>query len=192
MATVIFDISMSLDGYITAAHQTAAEPMGKDGLMLHDWNFHDPAGQELGAAAAARYKAYIAGRRTYEHSLPWWGTDGPQARTPVFVVTHEAPAQSADDDVYKFVTGGIEEALERATAAANGGDVEVMSASLARQFIEAGLLDEIVLHVVPVLFGAGTRLFDEMNIDHTRLEPIDVTTTATATHLRYRVLKPNS
>jgi dihydrofolate reductase len=191
MSTVIFDISMSLDGYITAAHQTDADPMGKNGLVLHDWSYgDDTAGQEIGATAVLRYKAYIAGRRTYDHSLPWWGTDGPHARTPVFVVTHEPPTESPDDDVYEFVTGGIEDALKRARAAADGGDVEVMSASVARQFIEAGLLDEIVLHVAPVLFGDGTRLFDVMNIDHTRLEPIDVTRTLAATHLRYRVVKP--
>jgi dihydrofolate reductase len=191
MSTVIFDISMSLDGYITAAHQTDADPMGKDGLVLHDWSYgEDTAGQEIGSTAVARYRAYIAGRRTYDHSLPWWGTDGPHKRTPVFVVTHEAPAQSPDDEVYQFVTGGIAAALTRAKAAAGGGDVEVMSASLARQFLEAGLLDEIVLHVMPVLFGDGTRLFDVMDIDHTRLETIDVTRTLAATHLRYRVLRP--
>lgn len=194
MTTVVFDISTSLDGYITAAHQTAAEPMGKDGLVLHDWGWDgDPAGRALGLASVERYKAYIAGRVTYDHSLPWWKNNGPNsdARTPVFVVTHEAPAQSPDDGVYEFVTGGVEEALARATAAAGGGDVEVMSAGLARQFIEAGLLDEIVLHVVPILFGDGTRLFDVMAIDHTRLEPIEVVQTLAATHLRYRVLKPD-
>jgi dihydrofolate reductase len=189
MSALIFDISMSLDGYFTGADQTAADPLGKNGLTLHDWNFGDDTeGRAIGTAAAERYKAYIAGRRTYEHSLPWWGTDGPRGRTPVIVVTHDAPAHSADDEVY-FFTGGIEEALDRARTAAAGGDVEVMSASLARQYIEAGLLDEIVLHVVPVLFGDGSRLFDVMAIDHTHLETIDVTHTPAATHLHYRVLR---
>ncbi|HEY0448791.1 dihydrofolate reductase family protein [Actinophytocola sp.] len=193
MTTVVFDISMSLDGYVTAAHQTAAEPMGKDGLVLHDWWWDgDPASQELRTATQERYTAYVAGRTTYDHSLPWWQADGPSGRRPVFVVTHEAPARSPEGGVYEFVTGGIEEALERAKAAAGGGVVEVMSASLARQFIEAGLLDEIVLHVVPVLFGGGTRLFDDLKIDHTRLEQIDVVRTALATHLRYRVVKPEN
>ncbi|HEV7652734.1 MAG TPA: dihydrofolate reductase family protein [Actinophytocola sp.] len=189
--TVVFDISISLDGYITAAHQTAAEPMGAGGLVLHDWCWSgDPAGQRIGTAAAARSKAVVCGRRVYEHSLPWWKADGPKgdARTPVFVVTHETPAESPGNGVYEFVTGGIEEALDRAKKAAAGGDVEVLGgAHLARQYLQAGLVDEILLHVVPILFGDGTRLFDAMPIDHTRLETVDVTRTRFATHLRYRV-----
>jgi len=97
MTTVIFDISMSLDGYITAAHQTAAEPMGEGGEMLHQWAFgDDPANRELLASTMAGLGAVIAGRRTYDHSLPWWGADGPTglARLPVVVVTHQAPARA--------------------------------------------------------------------------------------------------
>jgi dihydrofolate reductase len=194
MTTVVFDISMSLDGYITAAQQTAAEPMGKGGEVLHDWALgDDPVGQEMLAASLERYKTVIAGRVAYDHSLPWWGADGPisAVRAPVFVVTHEAPVQSPEGGVYEFVTDGIEEALKRAKAVAGDGDVEVLGgASLARQFIQAGLIDEIVLHVVPVVFGGGTRLFDVMNIDHTQLETVEVVQTRAATHLRYSVRKP--
>jgi dihydrofolate reductase len=192
---VVLDISMSLDGYITAAHQTATEPMGRDGVVLHDWAWgDDPAGQAIGATAIERYRAVIVGRTTYDHFLPWWGADGPNGavRRPVFVVTNEAPAKIPEGGVYEFVSGGIEEALERATTAAGDGDIEVISASVARQFIEAGLLDEIVLHVVPVLFGAGTRLFDNLKIDHTWLDTIDVVQTSAATHQRYQVMKPKT
>jgi len=192
---VVLDISMSLDGYITATEQTAAEPMGRDGLVLHDWAWgDDPAGQEIGGMALARYQAVIAGRTTYDHSLPWWGADGPigSTRRPVFVVTHEAPKKSPAGGVYEFVTDGIEEALARAMKAAGDGDIEVMSASVGRQFIEAGLLDEIVLHVVPVLFGDGIRLFDRLKIDHTWLDTIDVVRTSAATHQRFRILKPKT
>ena len=122
--TVIFDISMSLDGYVTAAHQTAAEPMGEGGEALHEWAFgDDPANRELLASTMAGLGAVIAGRRTYDHSLPWWGADGPTgaARRPVVVVTHQAPAQSPDGGVYEFVTAGIHTALERAKALAGDG-----------------------------------------------------------------------
>jgi dihydrofolate reductase len=194
MPTVVFDISMSLDGYITAAHQTAAEPLGRGGLVLHEWGWgDDPVGRELGAAGMARCKTAITGRVTYDHSLPFWGAYGPkgQARTPTFVVTHEPPEQSPVGGVYEFVTGGLEEAIKRATAAAGDGDVEVIGgADLARQFIEAGLIDEIVIHLVPVLFGDGTRLFEMMKIENTRLEVIEVIPTRAAIHVRYRVLKP--
>lgn len=104
---------MSLDGYMTAADQTAAEPTGKGGMVLLDWAFgDDPTGQEILASSVAGLGAVIAGRVTYDHSVPWWGADGPSrsAGRPVFVVTHQAPAQSPEGGVYEFVTGGIEEA----------------------------------------------------------------------------------
>ncbi len=194
MTTVVFDTSMSLDGYLTAAHQTADEPMGKGGEVLHHWAFgEDPRNQEYMAAAMADLGAVIAGRVTYDHSLPWWGADGPTGpdRRPVFVVTHEAPDQSPEGGVYEFVTGGIEEALTRAKAAAGSGSVTVMGgANLGQQFVQAGLVDEISIHLVPVLFGGGTRVFDALTTDHTRLEASEVVHTPAATHLRFRVLPP--
>jgi dihydrofolate reductase len=145
MSTVVFDTSMSPDGYMTAAQQTAAEPMGKGGEVLHNWAFgEDPSNREYMAASVEEFGAVIAGRITYDHSVPWWGADGPSgpARRPVFVVTHKAPAQSPDGGVYEFVTGGIEEALKRAKAAAGNGVVTVMGwASFGQQFIQAGLID---------------------------------------------------
>ncbi|ADD43233.1 dihydrofolate reductase family protein [Stackebrandtia nassauensis] len=194
MNTVIFDISMSLDGYISAANRTADEPNGEGSHVLHDWVFADgdPANEALVASGWDNIGAVIAGRATYDLSVPYWQADGPSgpARRPVIVVTHNAPRHSPEDGVYEFVTDGIEAALARATAVAGNGDVTVMGgAALGRQFIEAGLLDEISLHVAPVLFGDGTRLFETMKIDHTRLQVRDVINTPAATHLRYRVLK---
>ncbi len=192
MSKVVFDISMSLDGYVTAAHQTAAEPMGEGGSVLHNWAFGaDPVGRERLAAAAEELGAVIAGRVTYDHSVPWWGADGPSgpARRPVFVVTHEAPQQSPEGGVYEFITGGIQEALKRAEAAAGNGVVTVMGgASLGQQFIRAGLIDEISIHVVPVLFGSGTRLFEKITDEHIHLEPLEVVETPAAIHTRFRVL----
>jgi dihydrofolate reductase len=190
MGKVIFDTSMSLDGFMTAANQTADNPMGDGGLRLMDWAMgSDERGHELLEGWVGNLGASIAGRTTYDTSLPWWGEDGPSgaARRPLFVVTHEAPASSPNDEVYKFVTDGIESALEQARAAAGERDVTIMGgASIGRQFIAAGLVDEIQIHLVPVLFGGGTRMFEELEA-HIDLEPTEVTQTAAAVHLRYRV-----
>jgi dihydrofolate reductase len=192
MNTVVFDISMSLDGYVTASDQSAAEPMGVGGQALHAWAFgEDEQNRAYLATATAELGAVIAGRRTYDDSVPWWGADGPTgpARRPVFVVTHEAPADSPEGGVYTFVTDGIENALRRAKAAAGDGNVTVMGgASLGRQYIAAGLVDEISIHLVPVLFGDGTRMFDNLKIGHLRLEPVQAFQTPAATHLRFRVV----
>ena len=192
MGTVIFDISMSLDGYVTAAGRTPEEPMGRDGLRLVEWAIgDDERGRKLLDDAVGQLGASIAGRTTYDTSLPWWGPDGPSgsARRPVLVVTHQAPDDSPADGVYEFVTDGIEAALERAQAAAGEGAVVVMGgADLGRQYIAAGLVDEIQIHLVPVLFGAGTRMFDGSLDRHVDLEPVEVIDTPVAIHQRFRVV----
>jgi dihydrofolate reductase len=191
MGTVIFDISMSLDGYVTAAGRTPEEPMGPGGLRLVDWAIGgDERGRRLLDDAVGQLGASIAGRTTYDTSLPWWGADGPSgsARRPVFVVTHEAPDESPAGGVYEFVTDGIEAALERAQAAAGERVVVVMGgADLGRQYIAAGLVDEIQIHLVPVLFGGGTRMFDDSLDGHIDLEPVEVIETPVAIHQRFRV-----
>jgi dihydrofolate reductase len=191
MNTTVFDISISLDGFVTASDQTPEEPLGVGGEQLHEWAFGaDETNRRYFERAGADLGAVICGRRTYDDSLPFWGADGPTglARKPVFVVTHRAPADDPPGGVYRFVTDGIESALAQARTAAGGRGVSVMGgADLGRQFIAAGLVDEISLHVVPVLFGSGTRLFAELHKGHVRLEPVDVLSTPSATHLRYRV-----
>lgn len=193
MTKVTFDISMSLDGFVTAANVRPEEPMGDGGQALHAWAFEgDERDREILAGGASALGAVIAGRRTYDSSLPWWGPDGPTgpARVPVFVVTHEAPEDPPEGGVYTFVTGGIERALEQARAAAGDRTVCVMGgAETGRQYIAAGLVDEISIHLVPVLFGGGTRLFEELGGEHIRLETAEVVDTPNATHLRFRVLK---
>jgi dihydrofolate reductase len=188
MTRVIFDTSMSLDGFMTAANVRPEEPMGDGGMRLMEWVFgEDERNREYLASSIASLGAVIAGRRTYDLSVPWWGADGPSgdARRPVFVVTHEAPEESPENGVYTFVTGGIEDALQQARAAAGDGAVVVMGgADLGRQYLRAGLLDEISLHLVPVLLGAGTRMFETIQAD---LETVEVENTPAATHLRYRV-----
>ena len=178
MSNVIFDISMSLDGFVTGANPRPDEPNGDGGQVLNEWAFggdeRDRAVLEQGVAGLG---AVIAGRRTYDLSLPWWGPDGPsgEARVPVFVLTHEPPDEVLADGVYTFVDG-VERALEQARAAAGEKYVVVMGgADTGRQFLQAGLVDELSIHLVPVTLGTGTRLFDP------------VLQTAAATHLRLRI-----
>lgn len=193
MSRVVLDISVSLDGYVAAAGRTDESPIGVGGEQLHEWAFGtDERGREILERGAGSLAAVIAGRTTYDTSVRWWGADGPigPARVPVFVVTHEEPADSPVDGVYRFATGGVQDAYDQATALAGDGVVAVMGgADVARQFLAAGLLDEISLHVAPVLFGDGTRLFDGIPAEHRRLEPLEVVDTPAAAHLRYRVVK---
>jgi dihydrofolate reductase len=193
MSKVVFDISMSLDGFITASNRRPEEPMGDGGLRLVEWAVgEDEEGRGYLERSVSELGATICGRETYDTSLPWWGADGPSgpARRPVFVVTHEAPAESPEDGVYNFVTDGIESALEQAKAAAEGKVVTVMGgASIGQQYIAAGLVDELSIHLVPVLFGGGTRMFEHLGDEHIQLETFDVVETPAATHLRFRIAR---
>jgi dihydrofolate reductase len=192
MPTINFDISMSLDGYITAAHRTPEEPMGKGGLQLHDWGFSgaDPQARQRMEQDVTHTGAIICGRRTYDDSLPWWHADGPvpTLRTPVIVVTHNPPATSPENSVYTFVPD-LDIALARARSIAGDKNISVMGANTIQQFLRAGLFDEFQIHIVPVLFHDGIRLFEHLDIPHTQLEPIAVHTSPVATHITYRVLK---
>ena len=192
MSRVTFDISMSLDGFIAAANVRPDEPLGEGGEVLHDWAIGaDDRGREVLTRGVGTTGAVICGRRTYDDSLPWWGADGPTgpARRPVFVVTHAEPEVVPEDGVYEFVLDGIGPALVGARRAAGAKGVCVMGgADLGRQFLAAGAVDELQLHVVPVLFGSGTRLFDHFLPDHIRLQVAEVVDTPTATHIRYRIV----
>jgi dihydrofolate reductase len=190
MPTVIFDISMSLDGYVTAAGVRPEEPMGDGGQRLHEWAFgDDERGRDVLADSESKVGATIAGRRTYDLSVPWWGPDGPggAARTPTFIVSHSTPAKVPEGSVYTFVGSPIE-ALELAQAAAGGKDVDVFSASIGQQLLRAGRINEIRVHLVPVLFGAGTRLVEDLGDNHVQLAIIGVSEGSKATHLRYAVV----
>ena len=191
MSRVVFDISLSLDGFVTAAPQTAEQPLGPGGVQLHGWLVD----HEYLERAVADLGAVVAGRTTYDHAIAGWGADGPSgdARRPVFVVTHEAPEPGSvpEGGVYTFVTGGIEFALDRARAAADGRTVTVMGgADLGRQCLAAGLVDEVSLHVAPVLFGGGTPMFAGLDVGHVHLELLEAVGTPETVHLRYRVVRP--
>jgi dihydrofolate reductase len=185
-------MSMSLDGFITAANVRPEEPMGDGGLQLHDWAMGEDAhNREILTKGVSGLGAVICGRRTYDHSIPWWGADGPTgpARVSLFVVSHDVPADIPENGVYHFMKGP-ETALEHARAAAGDKDISVMGgADIAQQYLRAGSLDEIQIHLIPVLFGSGTRLFDHLGDDHIQLEVAEVIDTPLATHLRYRIVK---
>jgi dihydrofolate reductase len=194
MAKIVFDISMSLDGYVTAENPRPEGGMGigENGEILHAWAFksEDPRNQEL-LKRGAGLGALVAGRNTFDVSIEYWEANGPtgEARAPVVVVTHEPPQKLPKDHVYTFVDN-VKAAAKEAGKLAGEKDIAVMGgADIARQFLEAGLLDEISIHLAPVLFGKGTRLFEEFPGAHIQLEPVEVVDTKEAVHLRYRVVK---
>ena len=191
MTQVVFDITTSLDGYVTGPNDTVEQALGAGGERLHDWISATPTDADteiLGELFASG--AVISGRRTYDNSQgpDGWG-DGPLGRVPVFVLSHSVPERIQDGAEFTFVTDGIQNALKLAREAAGDKDVYVMSADVAGQYLAAGLLDEIRLHVAPILLGGGRRLFDHPGLAGTELECTRVVTTPGATHLRYRVVK---
>lgn len=191
MSKVIFDMSVSLDGFTTGADPSPDQPMGADGMRLHDWAF---GGNDADRAVLDRAwpdsGAMICGRNTYDLSVPYWGADGPSAdkRLPLVVITHSPPNDVPANGVYSFTTGGIEAALGEARNGADGGDISIMGGpGVGGQFLRAGLVDEVALHVVPVFLGAGTRLFDDPG-GSIGMETIEVIRTDAATHLLLRVV----
>ena len=191
MSKVIFDMSMSLDGFVRANGTTPQEPLGKGGERLHEWAMGgDQPDTELVAASEAG--AFICGRRTYDDSVAWWKADGPTgpARVPLFVVTHRAPDDVPGGGVYTFVTDGPDSAVRQAVQTAAGRDVYVMGGpDVGRQLVRAGLVDHIGVHLVPVLFGGGLRFFEHIGDDHIQLEKVSVVDTPQVTHLLYRIAK---
>jgi dihydrofolate reductase len=192
MGNVIFDISMSLDGFMTAADPRPDEPMGDGGQRLVAWAFgDDERSREVLERGVAGVGAVIAGRRTYDTSVPWWGADGPTraARVPVFVLSHGVPDAVPEGGVYTFVDG-IERALEQARAVAGEKYVTVMGgADTGQQFLRAGLVDELSIHLVPILLGDGTRMFENVG-GPIEFEAAEVVHSPAATHLRLRIAQP--
>jgi dihydrofolate reductase len=194
MGKVIFDISMSLDGFITGANprpEAGWGGLGDGGERLHDWGFNsaDPRNREI-MAWYTTVGAIMVGRTTYDLSILNWGADGPTgaARTPTVIVSHSVPKDIPHGGVYSFVDG-VEAAFETAKKLAGDKDISTTGANVAQQLIKLGLIDEISIHLVPVLFGSGTRLFEGLDSEHIPLETVEVIETAEAIHLRFRVVK---
>jgi dihydrofolate reductase len=191
MAKVVLEMSMSLDGYTAGPDVGPEDPMGRGGEHLHDWMFEDRTAAEASAYQLDHFKkigAVIVGRRMADLGIGPWGEE-PTFHCPVFVVTHR-PAETIDKrggTSYTFVTDGVDEALRRAREAAGDADVIVGGgAEIARQYLRVGAVDEIWLHLVPMILGGGSRLFDGLP-PTLGLRPIAVTDTPSVTHLTYEV-----
>jgi dihydrofolate reductase len=214
MPRLTLDISMSLDGFVAGPNASLEQPLGAGGERLHEWAFplaawREPHGLTGGAVnrdsevvdeAIESTGAYLMGRRMFgggegqwgdDPWEGWWGED-PPFHVPVFVLTHHArePLVKQGGTTFTFVTDGIEAALEQAQAAAGDKDVTVAGgADVAQQYLRAGLLDELQVHVAPLLLGDGVRLFGDLGGDPIGLECTRVIDSPAVTHLRYRVLK---
>src|SRR4051812_25764228 len=179
------DMSVSLDGFVVGPEDSADQPMGIGGFRLFNWLDHrfdpGPNGQVFAEANATR--AVISGRRTYEHADRWQGDhhDG----VPVFVLTHHVPDERPPGRV-QYVTD-VQTCAARARAAAGDADVVVLGAGAGQALLRAGELDEMELHVVPVLLGRGRRLFD-----HLPAAPIELELIPGAERRRHRPRAPGS
>jgi dihydrofolate reductase len=210
MGAVFIDISMSLDGYTAGPNPSTEEPLGEGGERLHEWavvlaswrESHGRSGGERNpddvvmAETVERQGAVVMGRNMFgggegpwgnDPWQGWWGDD-PPFRMPVFVLTHhEREPLVLGETTFTFVTDGVESALEGAKAAAGDKDVLIAGgADVAQQYLRAGLVDELQLHVAPVILGGGTRLLDGLD-PATELEPTRVIDSPAVTHLRYRI-----
>jgi dihydrofolate reductase len=194
MSKVVLYMSMSVDGFITGPDDGMDHGLGVDGERLHDWlwaggvdprSHRPPDGpnatvfDELMATGAV-----IVGRRTFEFAGGWDGDhhDG----VPIFVLTHAAPDEPAPGHA-RYVTDGIGSCVAQAKAAAGRRDILLHGAATAQECLRAGLLDEMELHLIPVLLGQGRRLFEDMPPDHIELELLRALDGPGVLHLRYRV-----
>ena len=212
MSNFRFEISMSLDGYVAGPDQSKEEPLGKGGERLHDWvveleawrKSHGHSGGKVNESTPvieeqlANIGAGLMGRNMFgpvgggdwgDGSWQGWWGDDPPFHYPVFVLTHhEREPLELSDTTFNFVTDGIESALDQAKEAAGDQNVKLSGgADVARQYLAAGLIDEMELHVVPVLLGSGERLLDD--VGDLKLEQVRAVEAPGVTHLKYRVVK---
>jgi dihydrofolate reductase len=215
VAQIFVDISMSLDGFVAGPNQTLEQPLGEGGEQLHEWILglaswraeHGMSGGGTGPdddvvqETVARTGATVMGRRMFSSGEgPWeddpkrdgWWGDEPPFHGPVFVLTHHPreTVQKQGGTTFAFVTDGIEAALEQARAAAGDRDVAVAGgADVVQQYLRAGLVDELQIHVAPLLLGGGVRLFGALEERPLGLEITRVIASPAVTHLRYSVVK---
>ncbi|MEU8729829.1 dihydrofolate reductase family protein [Streptomyces tendae] len=204
-ATVTADLAITLDGYVAGPNVTLDNPGGDGGEPIFDW-IHTLAswrerqgmtgGDENRDSELVREwfdatGAVVMGRMMYDTGEAFWG-DNPPFRTPVFVLTHRPRPTLVKEGgtTFTFVTDGIRSALEQARAAAGGRNVDIGGgADTVRQYLAAGLVDELQLHVVPTLLGDGLRLFEGLGAGRRDLTQVRVVETPLATHLKYRFVK---
>jgi dihydrofolate reductase len=211
MGTIRFNVTMSLDGYVAGPNQGEQDPLGVGGMDLHKWlveleawrEAHGEQGGEINASTRLAeeleggYGAVVMGRNMFgpvrgqwgvEPWRGWWG-ENPPYHTPVFVLTHHQrePLEMEGGTVFHFVTGGIEAAMQAARLAAGEKDVLIAGgASVIQQYLDAGLIDEFWISLVPLLLGDGERLLDNLR-SSIRLEQIEVVEAPGVTHLKFKV-----
>jgi dihydrofolate reductase len=215
MGKLTLDISMSLDGFIAGPNQTLEQPLGEGGDRLHEWAYAAASWRERHGASGGETDgdsevideslrntgATVMGRRMYSgghgeweedpNADGWWG-ENPPFRHPVFVLTRHArePVTKEGGTTFTFVTDGIEPALEQARAVAGDKNVAIGGgANVVQQYLNSGLLDELQIHLAPVLLADGVRLFDNLATGQLGLECTRVIESPTVTHLKYRVVK---
>jgi len=214
MGKVFADISMSVDGFIAGPKPTLKDPLGQGGERLHDWvvklaawrKSHGKPGGEINSNSAIMEEvlartggAVIMGRKMYSNGKGsweddpkadgWWG-DNPPFHCPVFVLTHHGrkPLQKQGGTTFIFVTDGVESALSQAKATARGKDISIAGgANIIQQFIKAGHVDDLQIHLVPTLLGGGTRLLE--NLGNAKLEKIRVVDSPEVTHIKFKIKK---
>jgi dihydrofolate reductase len=211
MGKTRFNVSLSLDGYMAGPDQSEENPLGIGGMQLHEWLFdleawrssHGEVGGVVDASTPvveeleSGYGAVVMGRNMFGPTRgewgvdPWrgWWGDNPPYHTPVFVLTHHGreTLEMEGGTSFHFVTDGVASALEQATAAADSRDVLVAGgASVIRQCLEAEVVEEFWLSIVPLLLGSGERPLDGLSVLPS-LELIDVVSAAKATHIKYSV-----
>jgi len=214
MGIVSCQISISLDGFVAGPNQGVENPIGEGGMRLHDWVFatnswrrqhgedggEDGVDSEVADEVMSGAGAYLMGRKMFGGgSGPWdpdwngWWGDEPPYHAPVFVLTHHPrePMPMSGGTTFVFVTEGIASALEQAQAAAGDRAVAIAGgAGTIRQYLAAGHLNELYLHIVPILLGAGERLLED--VGHPVLEPVKVIASPAVTHIKYRVARAAS
>jgi dihydrofolate reductase len=211
MSKLRFNITMSLDGFVAGPDQSEDDPLGVGGEQLHEWvmplaawrESHGREGGEVNASSAVieetveNIGAAVMGRNMFGGGpgpwsgdwTGWWGDD-PPFHHPVFVLTHHVrePLPMEGGTTFHFVTDGIESALEQAKEAAVGKDVSLSGgASAAQQYLAAGLVDEMLISVVPVFLRGGSRLFEGLGDDDIKLEQLRAIDAPGVTHITYRI-----
>ncbi|GAA4430768.1 dihydrofolate reductase family protein [Georgenia halophila] len=199
MGIVTCDVTVSVDGFVAGPRQSRDAPLGVGGERLHRWQFEDAENNAAEVAAITQAGAFIMGRNMFgpirgPWSEPWdgwWGAEPPY-HAPVFVLTHHPrePLEMAGGTTFAFVTDGIRAALEQALDAAGERDVAVAGgAETINQYLAAGLIHELRLHVAPMVLGGGARLFD--GVGDLGLTPVSARATRLVTHTTYRVDGPS-
>jgi dihydrofolate reductase len=214
MSKLRSDISISVDGFVAGPNQSEENPLGEGGEGLHDWvvslaawrQAHEKEGGEVNESTPVveesreNVGSAVMGRNMFGPPgggdwgdgqwKGWWGED-PPFHYPVFILTHHPrdPVEMKGGTTFHFVTDGIESALTQAKEAAGGKDIMLLGgADVIGQYLGAGLLDELELHVVPVVLGGGAGLFANLGGGDVQLEQVRVVEAPGVAHIKYRVV----